>query len=342
MIRHFSNKQGSILVFALWTIVLLSLLASQIGLTLRQRINLLSHVERRSQLRHIAEAGVKKALAAIIHDLERTGNIYVPYSKFYRHDNPELFQHTELGQGYFSINYSHYDTALAKKDLKYGMVDEESKINVNIVDSQTIKKLVFLLFTPNEKLAQDLTDSIIDWRQFGQSQLTGFYSEFYYSNLKYPYTPKKGPFETMDELLLLQYFSEDILERLKPFMTIYGDGKININTASREVLLAVGLEPLLIDKIFLVRRGLDSVDFTVDDFIFQKPYDIASDIRKFIELESHEAKQIDQLNAYGKLKTNSQVFLIQSEGKLTNREDALTISCVYNAKDKIIEYWREK
>ncbi len=54
------------------------------------------------------------------------------------------------------------------------------------------------------------------------------------------------------------------------YLTVWGEGKININTASEEVLLAVpGLYTKEVGKILSFRRGADGVPGTKDDGVFK-------------------------------------------------------------------------
>ena len=43
--------------------------------------------------------------------------------------------------------------------------------------------------------AEGLAEAIIDWREIGTSAATGFYSDEYYQNQKFPYKPKDFDFE---------------------------------------------------------------------------------------------------------------------------------------------------
>ena len=42
--------------------------------------------------------------------------------------------------------------------------------------------------------------------------------------------------ESLDELLLVNGMTKDIFERIKDYVTVWGSGMVNINTAGREVL----------------------------------------------------------------------------------------------------------
>jgi len=336
------NKKGSILILALWTLTLLTVFSVHIGLTVRQRATLLSRVENRTQARWLAEAGVKKAIAALRHDIQRNKGVYTPYGKLYRHNNRAMFADIDMGVGKSAVMYIFHDGLKPDPEIRYGFVDEESKININTVQQDVLVRLMQIVVTSDEEKAKTLAEAIIDWREIGESQLTGFYSDDFYINLQDSYESKDAHFEILDELLLVRGFNQDILDQLKPFITVFGDGLININTANRHVLQALGISDVLVEKILLTRRGVDVEESTADDFIYQRAYDLASDILRFSDLDKNEIQQIDALNALGLIKTNSVYYSISGKAQLNNSQDALEVVCVYNAQESWVEYWREK
>lgn len=342
LFRRGINNRGSILVLAMWVMLLLSIFAVQVGMRIRQRATLLSRLESKSQLRHAAEAGIKKGISALKTDLQRNKFIYTPYGKFYRHNNPSLFSEIDLGDVTVSVNYNYYEGAPQFPVIRYGIIDEESKININFASRRILGRLIQRVITPVEDEAMKLTDSIIDWRSEGRSQLIGFYSDDYYMRLKHPYEPKDSWFETTEELYLLSGFNTEITERLKPFITVWGDGQVNINTASREVLVALGLTEEVADKVLLARRGQDGQDATTDDFIFQNVFDIAVNIQNYVKLEIDEIKQIDALIRENLIKTNSLVYMIHAVAKHKTKKHQLMVDCVLNIWENRIDYWREK
>ena len=148
--------------------------------------------------------------------------------------------------------------------------------------------------------------------------------------------------EVIDELLLVRGFTPAILERLRPFVTLYGDGQVNINTASRTVLRALGLSPEVADKLLFVRRGVDETEATKDDYIFYKTFDVASEMAAFIELQPDEIAQLDALNGQRLIKTNSRYFEIQSRAYADPQRPERVVTAVYDSVDNLVVYWREK
>ena len=337
-----NNKKGSILIFALWVLVFLTMFAVQIGLSLRAKISLIARIEKRSQLHYLVQAGVTKAISVLRKDLIRNNNSYTVDSKMIRHNNINEFTPQELGLGHFEVFYKEFNRLSSQEEIYFGFVDEERKLNINTADAIEIKRLIMYVLNMDDETAQEITEAIFDWREFGKSQLTGFYSDDYYSNLQYPYPVKDFDFEVYEELMLVKGVTNEIYNRLLPFITVYGEGQVNINTASLPVLVALGLDEPVAEKVLSVRRGNDGVDSSQDDYLFNKTYDIASTVKTFIELTENEMRQIDYLNSKGKITINSFFYFIQSFGQMDDNSYQLTGLSVYNSRNNRIEYWREK
>jgi len=340
--RLFTDKKGSILILTLWMLAFLTVFAVTIGLKIRQRATLLSRLEKRSQLHHIAAAGVKKAIAALRFDWQRHAGIYTSAAKFYRHNNADIFRAVTVGYGSFDVAYQEVDRIEGVLTHRFGIIDEERKMNINLMNRGRLRRLFELIILENKDQAHELADAIIEWRDSGKTKLDSYFSDDYYNNLKFPYSPKNELFEIIDELLLVRGFNAETYMLVKPFVTIYGDGQVNVNTASREVLIALGLSEILADKLLSVRWGADLLESTADDYIFYKTFDIGSELEKFVELSEDEKKLLERINANALIKTNSAYYSITSIAKLDNDLDTHRVECIYNPQQNSIEYWREK
>ncbi len=339
---HRNNDRGMILILALWTLSLLTILAVSLAGGFHQRINLVARLEARNNIQLIATGGVKKAIALLNRELEKNSFVVSPELKSALYNNDVMFQTIQIAEGLVDVDYQFWDGIGSATLTRYGVVAEEGKINLNTVDMRTLKELIKYIFDWDDLAAGNLAASIIDWREYGENEAQGFYSDDYYSNLKDPYPPKNASFELLDELLLVKGVSPEILEQLSRFVTIYGSGKVDINTAPRPVLLALGLNHELVDKILLVRRGTDGIEATADDHVFLRTYDIASELAQFVELKDFETAMIDQLNTEQKLDTHAYFYSMTVHGKLSGTQrDQLNIRCVFNSKDGKIEYWKE-
>jgi len=62
------------------------------------------------------------------------------------------------------------------------------------------------------------------------------------------------PFSTINEVLLVEGISKDKFLLFKDLITVYGTGKVNINTVSKGVLRALGMDEEVADLILRLRR----------------------------------------------------------------------------------------
>ncbi len=95
-----------------------------------------------------------------------------------------------------------------------------------------------------------IVDAITDWVDVDDEEKGIEDTESgYYLSRQPPYSSRNGPFEYIEELLLVRgitpelYFGTGEIKGLRDFVTVYGDdGKININSASVELLQAMGTD----------------------------------------------------------------------------------------------------
>ena len=333
-------RRGMVLVFALWVLGILTILAVSVAAGIRQKIFLVARLDQRSRMNYLLEAGVKKAAAYIHQQMETTSFVFTPAVKIDLLNNADELSSIRLGRDQAGIGYIAVDGD--GKALRWGLVDEESKLNLNKTDQLTLTNLLINVLSIRDEDAAKLAQELLDWRQYGESEITGYFSEDYYSNLQHPYPKKSADYESLDELLLVKGMNKQLYDKLINFVTIYGDGVVNINTASREVLEALGLADTLVDKILSVRRGKDNIDATPDDHVFLKTYEIAADVNAVTPLLLAEARAIDALNMKGLLTTNSYYYTIEATGKLSARTALRSVRAVYSSRDDRIVYWKER
>ena len=300
------------------------------------KLILIDRLEQRQQLGFIAESGVRKAVAVLNQDLKVNKNDTPILSKSLRYNNPNQFENVFLGNGSYEISYQE-----GSFEKMYGVLDEERKLNINKVDKTALKNLIEVAAGKQSEEAQKLADALIDWREYGESQIKGFYSDSYYDNLEFPYPKKSTDYEVIDELLLVEGMTQELFEKLSPYLTVYTSGKVNVNTVSAEVLHALGLADALVTKILSARRGPDGREATADDYICQDLSSWQAELARISPLENEEIEQIQQLISDGKLTTESHFFQIRSIAKLKGKQDEQTVICVFHADAGEMLSWQE-
>jgi len=341
--RPAADRKGSILVIALWSLCLLVVFAINLGNGVRQKLILVYRLDEKSKLRFIAEAGIKKAIVELRKGKEtiaNTGEIYDSLNDNWS-NNVSAFKDVDIGGGTFNISYTYIDGKSPYPTIRYGLIDEQRKININTADEKILRHLFRLVLDFTEVEAQELAASIVDWRD-SDSELSiplGSAEDYDYQGLRYPYEAKDTRFEVLEELLLVNGMDEEIFEKIKDYVTIYGDGKVNINTTSKVVLVALGLNEGLADKILYFRYGKDGTLSTPDDNVFVMSSTIVPELSQFCNLSDSEVAQLSVIvDKY--LAVGSDTFKIRSVSKLDNGKNTAEITCMVNRRGKIL-YWQE-
>lgn len=335
--RLVPNNKGSVLVMALWALMLLTVFAVQLGVSVRQKITLARRLDERDQLFYIAEAGIKKAIAELrkIEELLEV-NTQINLWK----DNAESFKDIPVGEGSFSVT-----CPAAGDDMdgqRYGLGDEGAKININHADTDIWERLLQMTSQMDEDDIQQLSYAIVDWRDKDSAYQHPQYGaeDKDYQKEDLPYEAKDGDFELIDELLLVRGMDWETFMRIKDFITVYGAGKININTASQTVLLALGLSEKLVEDILAFRQGVDMIEGTEDDVFFFSTDELASQISSVAALEARDGALLTELVDRGVFSVQSSYFRVRSVATLTSRKAKFEIVAILN-HNGYVQYWRE-
>jgi type II secretory pathway component PulK len=168
-------------------------------------------------------------------------------------------------------------------EVAWRLTDEAAKINVNLAPLDLLLEL--------EYLDEAMVASILDWIDEDDVPNPDGAEDDFYHALESPHNCKNAPLDSIDELLLIkgmlpQVFCEPMQTRcgdnqgdcveLSELLTVCGDGRININTASKHVLQAI---PLLGDaavEYILSRQKSRSGKFmSIDDIEGDNEFTIA-------------------------------------------------------------------
>jgi type II secretory pathway component PulK len=332
------HVRGSILIIALWSIFLLTVFAVTLSYGVRQKLVLIKRLEERNKSRLLNEGCIKKA----IFDVKRSQSKQYFFLRGST-QKTDVFDENEVdvvndfpGTGKQSSFLAHNSENLS---VYVGTFDEERKININTAGLSTLARLFKIVLGYDDMAAQELAASIIDWRD-PDSLLTipiGSAEDSYYRNFPYAYEAKDGPFEVLQELLLVKGMTNEVFEKIKKYITIYGDGKININTASAEVLAALGLSNTLVSKIIAFRCGEDGIVGSADDGVVDAPGNVAAAVEKRYPINIAEVKQLELIAE--QLTTSPGYFMIKSIVQTPRGRLAETV-CVVDREGNIT-YWHE-
>jgi general secretion pathway protein K len=245
---------GFVLVVVLCMVVMLGILL--FGFNYKSRAGLLAvdDLRKSQQALNCARAGMNIAIAAI----RDTDDIQIKRKL----RNLLSGEHALcLDEGSCLINVVEEGGKLNINLLK----DENDRLNRPVIDQ--LLRLIDLLNRENYgnfNISYELIPSIIDWIDFDDEitflpfikhENSGAESD-YYSNLTPPYRCKNNLFETTEQLLLVKGVTQQVFDCLKDFITVKGDGKININWASKYIIqsLSENMDPVLAQMIIDRRK----------------------------------------------------------------------------------------
>ena len=93
----------------------------------------------------------------------------------------------------------------------------------------------------NNLQPRELIANLADWTDADDLRMwEGGREDQLYERLESPYRSKNAPFDTLDEIRLVDGWHLDgVWERFGRHLTIYGGGQVNVNTANRDVIAAL-------------------------------------------------------------------------------------------------------
>lgn len=117
------------------------------------------------------------------------------------------------------------------------------------------------LFRKLQLPAGDLCDTVADWIDENDIPKPGGAESQWYSARKPSFVARNARIDTFEELVLLKGFSSEVVEKIRPFVTVYAENNIaaplNINTAPKELLTSLDerITDVLAEQIIDYRKN---------------------------------------------------------------------------------------
>jgi type II secretory pathway component PulK len=258
--RGAGGRRGVALLLTMWVLVLLSFAGLEMRVFSRADGGSTLALRERMETYYLARGGVERGLALL--------------AEYYRLYPPSPLAAKQLADrgptgpqpplmGYLSAR------GLVRLPLGTGTYtlrfdDLSGRVNVNRVDPDMLVNLLQVVGLDRSR-AEELSDSILDWIDADDLHRARGAEGEYYVRQGRP-TPRNAPIYQLRELLLIKGMTADIfygersdgtgrLKGLVRFLTTEGAGKINVNTAPAEVLLAIpGMDAAAISRILAERE----------------------------------------------------------------------------------------
>ncbi len=257
------NERGIILVVVVWALTLLMVIAAEMAHTMRLEGLTADTYQEEVVTYYLAMAGLHRALyqlgraqqrgltmlnqgGALGGRMQQQQQQEEPLDIWVRGDG--RWQSEEFGAGGYWVRVN----------------DEGGKINLNRADEPALRQ-TFTNLGFDAKFGEALTDAILDWRDTDSLvRLHGAESDYYLA-LPIPYPAKDGPFDTLDELLLVRGVTPALFYGgLRDLFTVYsgdGGGTTNLLTAGPLVLQAIlGIDAAAAQDMVQRRAETNSLD----------------------------------------------------------------------------------
>jgi type II secretory pathway component PulK len=321
--RTYITNHGYVLIFSLWAIVIFGFIA--VSFTRNTTIAIKTEITFTERVKNIyaARGACIYATQKLLLSEEqgkntKSGN--VPRLKNKEEADPRKKNQNRNRDSWVPSN-SSYSLQIGNRDCEVSISDESGKINVNKITDDTRASFIKFLtaYKLEELVAETITDSLLDWLDEDDLHHMSGAEKDFYATLPEPYEPKNGLFESLEELTLVKGITPQIFEMLRDHLTIYGSGKVNVNFASKEVLLYV---PTLTDEMAhaIIRlrkkqgriRKLDTLKEIFRHFgIIGKDYD---NVRNYLTLDDSNYITINSIVSSGKIKNSYKLFVLKGVG----------------------------
>lgn len=260
--REITGPHGFVIVVVLCMVIMLEVLLLGFNSQCRSRLQAAESLRNSYQALNCARAGLNIVIAAI-----RDANCIITSEKL-----------LSLFSGEQSFSIGNYRCSVK-------VTEENGKLNLNLLKDKNgqldhlrieqILRLIDLLnkehndYPSSTNIGYGFVPCVIDWIDsddlvtalpFIKYENLGAEAD-YYRELDRPYRCGNKPMDVIEELLLIKGMTADNFRRLRDYVTVYGDGKVNINSACQRVIesLSEKMDAALAQMV-VERRKLKSFD----------------------------------------------------------------------------------
>jgi general secretion pathway protein K len=245
------DEGGFALVAVLLVMALMGVLGAEFAYSMRLEASSVRAYKDNVIASHLAEAAFEQAVREIVADAPYVAVADDGLLTFYTRERIALRR------------LQRKDVPLAGGDFSYRISDESARINITINASLPARIDRLLQELGVKKIERDtILDSIQDWIDGNEDhRLNGAESDDTYLKLSVPYRSRNGRLESINELLQIKgitpalFKGDESTPGLADLVTVRtGSAPVNINTAGKTVLTAMGLSSAEILEIEQARR----------------------------------------------------------------------------------------
>jgi len=251
------NERGIALLMVIWIFMVLSVLSAEFSRSMRDDAIATQNLAEEIQARGVALAGLNRAIYRLLHDRQNQTEDTDPDNVPTDAPAPWVPDGRWHEEPYWGGTYG------------VRIIDEGGRIALNRADETMLRKVFEALgLKPAEQ--EEITDAIIDWRDSDDLHRLHGAEDEYYMKLPEPYHAKNGPFDSVDELLMVRGITRDLFFGIRdrgfgasdtppiPLREVFSvfnrSANINVRTAPVAVLRVVlGGDEDAVDEIVTAR-----------------------------------------------------------------------------------------
>jgi len=238
------RRSGFVLLATLWVVVAMSAVALDLGLRSRTHRLAVANMLELSRARSAALAGTEHARSLLTVVLDG-GSLSLAVAPATPPGMDPWAEPERLLPDTIRLERSAYVVRLR---------DTGTMVNLNVADEDQIRSLLRALridWGEADRMAQ----AIMDWRDADHFRRGRGAERDDYIRARADVLPRDGPFADVEELQWVRGVTAEVLDRVRPFVTTLGTGRININVASEPVLESLpGMTPAAVAIIQRHRR----------------------------------------------------------------------------------------
>lgn len=304
-----NNNRGVALVITLLVLTLLLTVILEFNLGMRVEAKAAANFRDETKAYYLARSGITFAIELLEED-KKTASQYDSLNELWAQKIPPI----PVGDGFVQVKIH----------------DEASKINVNklatgfgTVTGDNMRAFM-TRFLEHFELKEEITYSITDWIDTNDlEENMGGAESSYYESLEESYGAKNNPLDSLQELRLIKGIDDEVFKKIKDFLAVHSDGKINVNTASKEVLMSLSedLTGDITDEIIAYR--------------LENPFQQIEDVKNNISISEDVYNGISSF-----IDVKSNYFSISSTGEVNQSRKTINAIIDRSGTKPKIKYWR--
>ena len=276
------NRRGFVLLAVLWLIVALGAVATHAALRSRQRNRVAMNLVDETRARAAAEAGIEHARSRLQAALsDRAEELRAEEEKAraarqrsmprdasaFDEGRQSSFQTSAMGGSRPGADPLGDPWRLPSQlvtvedsvgDVRYTITtrDGGELLNINTANEEWIRNFLAQGLRVDAAEADRITQAILDWRDEDDNPRLNGGERDEYLRRRAAVLPSNGELADLAELQRVIGVTADIYERMLPYLTAFGTGTVNVNSAPEPVLLAIpGMTPAAAQQIVRQRRA---------------------------------------------------------------------------------------